>query len=357
MIQRRKAGEPTFRAHRCGALRWRSGEPLFLRKGSAAHSGTVRTGSYRFWPCRLKPFKAASSYEMAGHQIRDPAASAQDRRIFSGAAALAQYLLSDRKAEEQIKEHAAHACAKILDIEVARSRVFVEHAYTAYIRRMQNRFTKLKFSERLKRTNPFLLSVRGIKTVNDWAKMQIRSTLIASEEEAMGHLFEAIAKFCCPGAREPLLTDDFDFEVEVGDTIKAFQVKGSWDCMPMSSRKNLSATILRNRAYYKSKGKKFVGIFAPAYGKATTTSPEGQEYISMSSKEFWTFVGGGKKDFDLTVVQLCTVLCTDFRRALEEELIPQIVEKLAEKAKAEFGTPDGSIDYGRLMALVNKAPK
>jgi len=108
---------------------------------------------------------------------------------------------------------------------------------------MRQRFSELKVSERLKRTNPFLLRIMGAKTVRDWAEFQVQSALYASEEEATGHLLETIAMKCFPEATVPRYPDDFDFEVQISPSeIDAYQVKMSWDCMPMSSRKNLSNT-------------------------------------------------------------------------------------------------------------------
>ena len=95
-------------------------------------------------------------------------------------------------------------------------------------------------------------------------------------------------KLCHPKAKTPQFPDDFDFEVETKEAIEAFQVKMSWDCVPMSSRKNLSSTILRVRNQHKKQGKEFVGYFAPCYGRRKTSSPPGQEYVALASRAFWT---------------------------------------------------------------------
>src|ERR1700722_1959747 len=116
------------------------------------------------------------------------------------------------------------------------AQLLVFEAQRLYIDRMTQRFSELRFAERIKRTNPFLLQIRGAKTVRDWAKFQVESALYASEEEAVGHLLEAIAMICFPGAATPENPDDLDFEVSVSDTeLHGYQVKMSWDCMPMSS--------------------------------------------------------------------------------------------------------------------------
>src|SRR5215831_18249769 len=80
-----------------------------------------------------------------------------------------------------------------LSISDAQAEFLVQESQRLYVNRMKHRFTQLKVAERLKRTNPFLLQIRGAKTVRDWARLQIESALYASEEEAVGHLLEAIA--------------------------------------------------------------------------------------------------------------------------------------------------------------------
>ena len=47
-------------------------------------------------------------------------------------------------------------------------------------------------------------------------------------------------------ATKPTHPDDFNFQARgPGNQIYGYQVKMSWDCMPMSSRKNLSTTNSR----------------------------------------------------------------------------------------------------------------
>jgi hypothetical protein len=233
--------------------------------------------------------------------------------------------------------------------------LIVTEARLLYEDRLTTRFSEIKVRERIKRTNPFLLRIRGITTVQAWAEQQLRGALLASEEEAVGHLLEAIAKTCHPGASKPQFPDDFDYEVIADDgSVDAYQVKLSWDCMPMSTRKNLSNTVRKLEKQYATEGKQFVGYFAPCYGKAGTTSPKGQAYVSLGSHEFWTKVGGGDPHFDVKVGEAVELICGGFRRRLETDLIPKLVEGLAAAAQPIIGTSDGSLDIAKLFRAVNK---
>jgi Type II restriction endonuclease EcoO109I len=244
--------------------------------------------------------------------------------------------------------------ARLLELPEDRADAIVSELSGIYQRRMKKRFSGHKFAERIKRTNPFLLQIRNITTVSGWAKNQIVSTLQASEEEAIGHLIEAIAKHCYPGARQPTYPDDFDLEVEEGGEVRGYQIKMSWDCMPMSSRKNLSATIAKLEEKFASDGKKFVGIFAPAYGKSSATKPLGQRYESLASSVFWRRVGGNKPNFDVRVGQACALMCREFREELERDLLPTLEKDLTELALARFGEADGTINYPKLFGLINR---
>ncbi|MFJ6510358.1 PmeII family type II restriction endonuclease [Streptomyces sp. NPDC091406] len=249
----------------------------------------------------------------------------------------------------------ADQVSAILRVDHDRAAFIVAESERLYVNRMRERFSKLRVSERLKRTNPFLLRIRGAETVRDWAVIQVQSALYASEEEAVGHLLEAIIKACFPGASEPALPDDFDFEsIESSEVIHGYQVKMSWDCMPMSSRKNLSNTIVRVREQYRSQGKTFVGYFAPCYGRARTTKPPGQEYITLASKEFWQQVGGGETDFDVKVGEVCALLCSEFRSEVLDTLVPDLLDRLTHAAQPEIGNRDGQIDYAKLFRRVNR---
>lgn len=245
---------------------------------------------------------------------------------------------------------------RLLGLPSEKATFLVSESERLYVERMRERFSDLKVAERLKRTNPFLLRIRGAKTVVDWATLQVQSALYASEEEATGHLLEAIAKICFPGGREPTYTDDFDLEAP-GDqpqAVDGYQIKMSWDCMPMSSRKNLSNTIRGLQKIYADQGVKFTGYFAPCYGKATTTKPSGQDYISMSSREFWTRVGGGDSGFDVRVGEVCALLCSEFRAEVLQTLVPQLVTSLVAAATPLIGDTSGNLDYDKLFRRINK---
>ena len=222
-----------------------------------------------------------------------------------------------------------------------------------YIGKMRDRFSEIRIKDRLKRTNPFLLHIRGVQTVKDWAFLQLQSALYASEEEAVGHLLEAIAKICHPGARAPLYPDDFDFEVAANNEVTGYQVKMSWDCMPMSTRKNLSNTIRRVRELYERDGIAFTGVFAPCYGRATTSRQPGQEYLSLRSREFWTRVGDGDENYDVKVASVCALLCGEFRATVSTTLLPSLTDKLAAAAESIIGNGTGQIDYPKLVRAIN----
>jgi hypothetical protein len=244
---------------------------------------------------------------------------------------------------------------KILSVDQPTASHLVAEAKRLYIDRMTKRFSELKVAERLKRTNPFLLQIRGARTVREWAMLQIQSALYASEEEAVGHLLEAIAKACYPGARTPTHPDDFDFEVTgADDTIYGYQVKMSWNCMPMSSRKNLSNTIRRVTDEYAKTGQQFVGYFAPCYGRAKTSQAPGQDYVSLASRNFWRQVGSGDKDFDVKVGQVCALLCSEFRTEVLNTLVPTLQEDLTAAAQPQIGDASGNLDYLKLFRRVNK---
>ena len=127
----------------------------------------------------------------------------------------------------------------------------------------------------------------------------------------------------------------------------------SWDCMPMSYRKNLYNTIKTVSEQLAEENMTFVGFFAPCYGKANTTRPPGQAYISLASKEFWERVGNGRTDFDVSVGKVCALLCAEYRITVLESLVPVLLDNLTAAALPEIGRKDGSIDNAKLFRRVN----
>src|ERR1700684_983192 len=101
----------------------------------------------------------------------------------------------------------------------------VTEARRLYEERLTTRFSEIKVRDRIKRTNPFLLQIRGVATTREWAERQVQSALFASEEEAVGHLLEAIAIACHPNAATPRFPDDLDYEVDLPDNhVEGYQV-------------------------------------------------------------------------------------------------------------------------------------
>jgi hypothetical protein len=116
----------------------------------------------------------------------------------------------------------------------------------------------------------------------------------------------------------------------------------------------LSRTIGKLEEQYRSEGKGFVGYFAPCYGKAKTTRPPGQKYVSLSSREFWSRVGAGDIDFDLKVGEVVALTCGEFRGRLARELIPRLVGELGSAASPLIGDPEGNLDMAKLFRAVNR---
>jgi len=251
------------------------------------------------------------------------------------------------------KEELARIIAQRLTITDEKAMTLVETAEHLYIGKMQDRFSEIRVKNRIKRTNPFLLRIRGVTSVKAWAEMQLRGALFASEEEAVGHLLENIAKICHPGARDPVHPEDFDYEVSKEEGTVGYQVKMSWDCMPMSSRKNLSRTTEKLKEIYAADGKSFTGVFAPCYGRATTSQSPGQQYLSLASREFWTRVGNGDEHYDVKVGEVCALICSEFRATIESALMPDLVQRLAEAAEPIIGNGTGAVDYPKLFRAIN----
>ena len=64
----------------------------------------------------------------------------------------------------------------LLSIGETQAKSLILGAETLYIEKMRKRFSKLDISKRLKRTNPFLLMIRGAKTVKDWHSFRFRAS-------------------------------------------------------------------------------------------------------------------------------------------------------------------------------------
>jgi len=242
--------------------------------------------------------------------------------------------------------------AEILGISLEQAQRIWNLASEKYNACMKKRFSEVGVRRRINNTNPFMTAVRDTKTVEKWAYLQVLSTFFASEEEAIGHLLEALAKECHIGARPPKYPDGLDYEVEKDNSVTGYQVKSGKD-LNSSTKNNLSVTSNSVKEKYQAEGKTFNCIAASCYGRKSTTSPPSHDFTYLSSREFWSQIGNNNPSFDYKIGQVLNLICAEFHREIKDVLAPELCTRLTQEALPLIGNPDGTLNLEKLFRQVN----
>ena len=66
----------------------------------------------------------------------------------------------------------------------------------------------------------------------------------------------------------------------------------------------------------------------PCSARTPVAQAPGQDYVGLTSKEFWTRVGNGKAGLDHSVGEACALMCSKFRAEALDTLVPQLIGAL-----------------------------
>jgi Type II restriction endonuclease EcoO109I len=210
---------------------------------------------------------------------------------------------------------------------------------------------KLKFSDLLKRKNPYLFRAKNIQTASELVTGLLDAFLSSSEEKHFGDFLEALAVFVATqtsgGAKSS--TAGVDIELFRDDVRYLIAVKSGPNWGNSSQYKAL-------QGYFKNAVKvlrqsKHTGAIQPVlgicYGK--TAPQQNNDYWKLTGQAFWHFLSGSETLY-AEIIEPIGYESALHNLNYETERIA-LYEKFTLQFKLEYTDADGHIDWDKLIAF------
>jgi hypothetical protein len=213
---------------------------------------------------------------------------------------------------------------------------------------------RLKLKKVLERKNPYLYKARGTQNATEIVDGILRDYLGSSDETIFGDaFFEPLARDVCGGVVSP--SEGVDIAIETDDRYMAIAMKSGPNIFSASQSRKQNQEFLSLKARLTKLRKQFDPVLGHAYGRKQTPSNQTRIFRHSSGKQFWEEVTGDP-DFYLKIIQLMDdEFISEHRRAYKIEY-DKAVNRYVREFTTDFCTPDGSIDWDKLL-MFNSGPR
>lgn len=215
-----------------------------------------------------------------------------------------------------------------------------------FYQRRINKLSTLKLKDTLRKKNPYLFRAIGIQKASEIVERLLRDYMSSSDEGIFGDaFFEPIAKLASGGHVSP--SEGVDVAIETDKVYKAVAVKSGPNIFNASQAKRMNDefTALRNRLL--KLHKQFDALLGHGYGRKSSDPTSKRIYRIRSGEAFWTELTGDS-EFYLKLIRLMKDYPVQHRVTFEEEW-GKAVNRFERDFLNEFATPDGGIDWEKLV--------
>lgn len=214
-----------------------------------------------------------------------------------------------------------------------------------YQRRMK-KLTELKLSSVLRKKNPYLLRAVGVRKASEIVQEVLKAYMSSSDETIFGDaFFEPIAKLCSGGIVSP--SEGVDIAVETDTVYKAIAVKSGPNIFNASQAKRQDQEFKSLRSRLLKLYKQFDALLGHGYGRKFSDPTDNRIYRIRSGQVFWEELTGDS-DFYLKLISLMRDYPKEHRIAFEEAW-DLAINRFEQEFLNNFGNPDGSIDWEKLL--------
>lgn len=207
----------------------------------------------------------------------------------------------------------------------------------------------IKFSDALKRNNPYLFRTKNILTAGDFVNNIIDAYLSSQEETLFGEFLEKLAIFVCKESRGGYKSriEGIDMEFTDSGTRYIVSIKSgpnwgnSGQIARMTENFNRAQRILRTQ----NKNMQIIAINGCCYGKGGIQDKG--TYFKYVGQSFWSLLTG-EPEFYLEIIDPLGYRAKEKNEAFQFEYI-KVLNCFTKDFIIDYCQPDGAIDWEKIV--------
>ena len=218
-----------------------------------------------------------------------------------------------------------------------------------YFSSMTDKLNNLTLSTLMKK-NPYLLKIKGMKSVSELIQSSLSAYISSSEETVFGNVFfEPLAIGVCGGQKA--LAEGLDVVIDKGDSIYAIAVKSGPKVFNSDSRKKQEQNFNKASILAKQAKKAFFPIIGYCYGRKKFR--QDSQIQELAGQNFWHAITGDE-DFYKKLIYWCDEVKTDYLKEYDNAYI-NALNRLCTEFGQKFCTSDGAIDWAKMAEFSSSA--
>ncbi len=224
----------------------------------------------------------------------------------------------------------------------------IRRSLDEFYQRRIKKLSELKLRSVLRKKNPYLFRAVGVQDAYEIVDEILRAYMSSSDETIFGDaFFEPIAKLCSGGTVSP--SEGVDIAIETDTVYKAVAVKSGPNIFNSSQAKRQDQEFRSLRSRLLKLHKQFDALLGHAYGRKSSDPKNNRIYRIRSGQVFWEELTGDS-DFYIKLIHLMRDHPKQHRTTFEEEW-HKAVNRFVHDFLNNFGNPDGSIDWEKLLCF------
>jgi hypothetical protein len=223
----------------------------------------------------------------------------------------------------------------------------IVQAFDDYVARpLQANLKRLKGRD-LARRNPFIYTVRGVDSVDDWSDRVLADKETSAIEGHIGTFLEQVARIVSGGIK-PGNGVDLQLEDDEG-AVHLFAIQAAPNTKNAGSRRSDIESLKRAARPLRANRQRVSMNIAILAGQAKTRDLKSDPGITvLASDEFWHRVSG-IADFRARLLRASTILAWLVKSRSADE-----VERIKDEARLLFANADGQLNLDALSTLAGQ---
>lgn len=219
---------------------------------------------------------------------------------------------------------------------------------------------KLTLNAIIKRKNPYLFKAKGFNNAGDLIKSIIDATVSSGEETIFGSFMEQVAIYTSNismnGKKSGIEGIDLEFDNEGSQYFVSIKSGPNWgNSGQLKKLEDNFNKIRRVKQTSKSGSSSINLIFIEGCCYGSDNSTKGT-HIKLCGQNFWELISGGYSDLYKDIIEPFGHKSKEKTEQLQEALDNKTNSLTLEFIK-NYCTPDGAIDWGKIVDHVSKSKK